>query len=104
MVCRKEETGDRCEEGEGRGGLDVCGWRPARLRDLERDLTRMIAGILGSHPEVTAPDVDLAARIVIDTIESLVHRIATDATSGIADDVLADEITRLVVAYLTVPV
>ena len=75
----------------------------ARLRALERDLTAMIAGLLATHPEVTAPDVDLASRLVIDTIESLVHRIATDADSGIADDVLAEEITRLVVAYLTSP-
>jgi AcrR family transcriptional regulator len=72
-----------------------------RLRDLERDLTAMLAGRLASHPEVTAPDPDLAARLTIDVIESLVHRIATDATSAIPDDVLAAEITRLVLAYLT---
>ncbi|HEU5148987.1 MAG TPA: TetR/AcrR family transcriptional regulator [Iamia sp.] len=73
----------------------------ARLRALERDLAALLAGTLAAHPEVTAPDPGLAARLTIDAIESLVHRIATDATSGIADDVLAAEITRLVVAYLT---
>lgn len=74
-----------------------------RLRALERDLSRMVADLLAGHPEVKAPDLDLAARLVIDVIESLVHRIATDASSGIPDDVLAGEITRLVVAYLTAP-
>lgn len=73
----------------------------ARLRDLERDLTVLVADLLTAHPEVTAPDPELAARLTIDVIESLVHRIATDATSGIPDEVLAGEVTRLVVAYLT---
>ncbi len=73
----------------------------ARLRALERDLTAMVATHLAAHPEVTAPDPALAARLTIDVIESLVHRIATDADSRIADDALAAEITRLVVAYLT---
>jgi AcrR family transcriptional regulator len=73
----------------------------ARLRTLERDLTTFLAGVLGAHPAVAVPDVDVAARLAIDTIESLVHRIATDATSAIPDDVLAAEVTRLVVRYLT---
>ena len=75
----------------------------ARLRSLERDLTALLATRLASHPDVAVADPALAARLTIDVIESLVHRIATDATSGIADDVLAREITRLVVAYLTAP-
>lgn len=73
----------------------------ARLRALERDLTALLATRLASHPEVTAPDPGLAARLTIDAIESLVHRIATDSTSPVPDAVLAAEITRLVVAYLT---
>ncbi|QYG93433.1 TetR/AcrR family transcriptional regulator [Iamia sp. SCSIO 61187] len=72
----------------------------ARLRALERDLTDVVATLLARHPEVRAPDPRLAARLSIDVIESLVHRVATDATSGIDDDALAAEITRLVVAYL----
>lgn len=73
----------------------------ARLRALEHDLTALLATRLASHPEVTAPDPDLAARLTIDAIESLVHRIATDATAPVPGAVLAAEITRLVVAYLT---
>lgn len=72
----------------------------ARLRALERDLTGQVASLLGAHPEVRVRDVDVAARLVVDAIESLVHRVATDDASGIDDDVLAAEVTRLVVAYL----
>ena len=73
----------------------------ARLRALERDLTARVAAVLAHHPEVTARDPVVAARLAIDAVESLVHRIATDADSGIADDVLTAEITRMVAAYLT---
>ena len=73
----------------------------ARLREIERTLTAAVAALLETHPDVRVPDAALAARLTIDTIESLVHRVATDATSGIADDDLAAEITRLVVAYLS---
>lgn len=72
----------------------------ARLRALEADLAGRVAALLDGHPEVRVPDVRVAARLVIDTVESLVHRVATDDTSGIADDVLAREVTRMVVAYL----
>lgn len=75
----------------------------ARLRALEVELTERVGLLLDGHPEVRAPDVRLAARMVIDTIESLVHRVATDDASDIDDDVLAAEITRMVVAYLRAP-
>lgn len=72
----------------------------ARLRALEGELTDRVAALLSGHPEVRSPDLHLAARLVIDTVESLVHRVATDDASGIPDDVLAAEITRMVTAYL----
>lgn len=75
----------------------------ARLRALESELTDRVAGLLAAHPEARVPDPRLAARMVIDTVESLVHRVATDETSDIDDDVLAAEITRLVTAYLRAP-
>lgn len=75
----------------------------ARLRALEAELVDQVAALLDGHPEVRVADVRLAARVVVDTVESLVHRIATDDASGIADDVLAAEIAGMVVAYLTSP-
>ncbi|HXH55971.1 TetR/AcrR family transcriptional regulator [Iamia sp.] len=72
----------------------------ARLRALEAELTGRVAALLAGHPEVRVADPTVAARLVIDTVESLVHRVATDDASGIADDVLTAEITRMVVAYL----
>jgi len=73
----------------------------ARLRALEAELTATVAALLTGHPDVRVADPAVAARLVIDTVESLVHRVATDDASGIADDVLATEITRMIVAYLT---
>ena len=73
----------------------------ARLRALEAELTGTVAALLAGHPDVQVADPAVAARLVIDTVESLVHRVATDDASGIADDVLATEITRMIVAYLT---
>jgi hypothetical protein len=75
----------------------------ARLRALEAELVERVAVLLAAHPEVRAPDRRVAARLVIDAVESLVHRIATDEASAIPDDVLAAEITRMVVAYLRTP-
>ncbi len=75
----------------------------ARLRALETDLTGQVAAFLAGHPEVRSPDLALASRLVIDTVESLVHRVATDEASGIPDDALAAEITRMVTAYLRTP-
>lgn len=75
----------------------------ARLRALEAELVDQVTALLDGHPEVWVADVRLAARVVVDTVESLVHRIATDDASGIADDVLAAEIASMVVAYLTSP-
>ena len=73
----------------------------ARLHRLEDALTRFVAGLLAVHPKVTVPDVDLAARFVVVTIESLVHRVATDPAGSVDDDALTAEIVRLVTAYLT---
>lgn len=75
----------------------------ARLRALERDLTDVVASLLTGHPEVHVTDARVAARLAIDAIESLVHRVATDDASGIAPEVLADEITHMVLSYLRTP-
>lgn len=75
----------------------------ARLRSLETRLTEQVTALLAGHPEVCAPELPLAARLVIDTVESLVHRVATDEASGIPDEALAAEITRMVTAYLRTP-
>jgi hypothetical protein len=49
---------------------------------------------------VGVPDVALAARLAVDVVESLVHRVVTDGDSGVDDDRFRAELVRLVVGYL----
>jgi AcrR family transcriptional regulator len=72
----------------------------ARLRRVEVDTVERVAALLATHPEVAVPDVPLAARMAVDTVESLVHRIVTDEGAAIGDDRFRAELVRLVVGYL----
>jgi AcrR family transcriptional regulator len=72
----------------------------ARLHQAEADVVQRAAALLDAHPEVDRSDVHVAARMAVTTIESLVHRIATDESSGIPDPELRTHLTRLVTNYL----
>jgi AcrR family transcriptional regulator len=79
---------------------------PSLLAELHRTEERVVDTVTGmlddAFPDGAAPDGaghELPARIVVATIESLVHRlVATDRPLGEAR--VTDEITRLVAAYL----
>jgi AcrR family transcriptional regulator len=70
----------------------------AELAALEDRIVELLAGLLRDrHPP--ADDPDLSARIIVVTIESLVHRlVATDRP--LDTDRFIDEATRLVAGYL----
>jgi AcrR family transcriptional regulator len=70
------------------------------LHALETTLVERVAALFVQHPEVHVPDEHLAARMTVDTIESLVHRVVTDEASGIADEDFRRELVRLVCGYL----
>lgn len=70
----------------------------ARLREAEQRAIAGTAELLRVHPEVTAPDPVLAARITVATIESLVHRLIT---SPVDAQQLEDEIVGMLAGYLT---
>jgi AcrR family transcriptional regulator len=72
----------------------------ARLHRVGAEAVARVAALLRAHPEVEVPDVALAARMAVDTVESLVHRIVTDDDSTIGDDRFRAELVRLVVGYL----
>jgi AcrR family transcriptional regulator len=72
----------------------------ARLHRVEAEAVARVAALLRAHPEVEVPDVALAARMAVDTVESLVHRIVTDDESAIGDDRFRAELVRLMVGYL----
>lgn len=70
----------------------------SRLHDLEESMVDATAGLLGNHPAVQAKG-RLHARVVVATIESLVHRLI--ALPDPADpQQLEDEIVSLLTGYL----
>ena len=69
----------------------------ARLREAEQRAIAGTAELLRVHPEVTAADPVLAARITVATIESLVHRLITQPLDA---QQLEDEIVGMLAGYL----
>lgn len=73
----------------------------ARLRELDEICHRMIAGLLAARKdELAIRDPDLAAFILVSTIESIVHRAALLYPNRLRDPRLVDEATVLVTRYL----
>lgn len=70
----------------------------ARLREAEQRAIAGTAELLRAHPEVTAVDPVVAARITVATIESLVHRLITAPVDA---QQLEDEIVGMLAGYLT---
>jgi AcrR family transcriptional regulator len=75
----------------------------ARFRATEAAVVDRAAALLAGHPEVAVDDTRIAARMAVDAIESLVHRVVTDESSGIPDDRFRTELVHLVVSYLRTP-
>jgi AcrR family transcriptional regulator len=70
-----------------------------RLHVSEQMIVDATACLLEQHPAVRVADSLLAARIVVATIESLVHRLIT-SPSPIDPQTLEDEIVLLLAGYL----
>jgi AcrR family transcriptional regulator len=75
----------------------------AKLRDLDELCHRMVAGLLAARRhEVAIRDPDLAAFILVSTIEAVIHRAALLYPQRLRDPRLVDETTLLVTRYLGV--
>ena len=70
----------------------------SRLHDLEESMVDATVGLLDSHPAVRAGG-RLSARVVVATIESLVHRLIT-SPDPVDPQQLEDEIVTLLAGYL----
>lgn len=70
----------------------------SRLHDLEESMVDATAGLLDNHPAVQAKG-RLSARVVVATIESLVHRLIA-SPDPVDPQQLEDEIVRLLAGYL----
>jgi len=71
-----------------------------QLAHAEEQVAAHVAAYLRGHPEVTVPDPDLAATVVVQTVEALTHKLVVHGSEA-ALVAQADELTALVVAYLT---
>ncbi len=75
----------------------------AKLRDLDELCHRMVAGLLAARRhEVAIRDPDMAAFILVSTIEAVIHRAALLYPQRLRDPRLVDETTLLVTRYLGV--
>ena len=72
------------------------------LNELEDQLVDMAAEALAADPSTAPNDPHLTARVVINTIEGLTHRLVLRPPPGITPDAIAHEITALVRAYLRI--
>jgi AcrR family transcriptional regulator len=70
----------------------------SRLHDLEASMVDATAGLLDNHPAVRAKG-RLSARVVVATIESLVHRLIA-SPDPVDPQHLEDEIVSLLAGYL----
>ncbi len=79
---------------------------PARVRrrldEVERGIAATIAAFLRTRPEVTAPDPDLAAHILVQSIEALTHRLVVHSERE-NESAQRREMVALATAYLTAP-
>jgi hypothetical protein len=77
--------------------------RLAKLRELDDISHRMIVGLLTARKdELAIRDPDLAAFILVSTVESIVHRAALLHPNRLRDPRLVDEATLIVTRYLGV--
>lgn len=71
----------------------------SRISEAELRLRGVLQAWLALHPEVAVPDVELAARVVIEGSNALVHGyVASD--EGVSAAVFTDEVARLWTGYL----
>jgi len=73
----------------------------AELRALEDAAVGLVAGPVTGTPGVEAENEEVAARMVIATVESLVHRLVATRERAVGVEDVRREVTAVVVRYLT---
>jgi AcrR family transcriptional regulator len=71
------------------------------LLDSEHQLAKTMAGLLRTYPEVSRPNLEHAAYVIIHTIESLTHRFAAHPDDpAIHQEALQAELVAMLKGYL----
>ena len=75
--------------------------RLKRIRDVELQLVELTREYLAAHRDAIGPrNLDLAAFIVVQTLEALSHGVIVHHPERLSDPALVDEISRLIAGYL----
>ena len=75
---------------------------PAQRRDFEREFLRVVTAYLESRrDELGVDDVELSAFLVVAAVEAVTHGVVLHHPARLADDRLTDELTAMVLGYLT---
>lgn len=79
--------------------------RPATLRDRlardERALNDVVTRYLAARPEVTVPDVAVAAALLVRATEAVVHGVVIRPSADVSTEDAVGELRRMLLAYLT---
>ncbi len=67
----------------------------------ERQAAKTVAGLFRLHSEVRHPRLAEAAIMVVQTVESLIHRFAAHPGQGLPREAVASELVEMLEAYLT---
>jgi AcrR family transcriptional regulator len=67
----------------------------------ERMAARVKEAFEARRSQIVAPDIDLAVYVVLRAVEAIVHNAATERVSDLKSGVLTDEVTRMLIGYLT---
>jgi AcrR family transcriptional regulator len=72
----------------------------AELRTVEQQAVELAAAVLAADPEVAVGDPVVAARVVVTTIESVVHRVVATRDRRVDIPTFRDELVTMVERYL----
>lgn len=67
---------------------------------FQDDLVKLAAGILRDHPDLDIEDPEMAAGIVVHTVEALTHKLVLHPTPGMDRDAYCEAVVRLVVSFV----
>ena len=75
--------------------------RMGRLQEVERQVFKVVRGYLTAHrDQLRVKDLDLAAFVVVQTVEALTHGFTLYHPQKLSEPALRDEIAELIVRYL----
>lgn len=75
---------------------------PGRVGEAEEHVARLVGSYLKKHAaEIRPDDTSLAAFVISQTVISLAHKAVADRPESLEDGRLAEEVTGLVLGYLT---